>query len=143
MKKFGTNYWPVGPSPRRNVSHATIKFMNLVQKPGELTSTYIVCLREASEDCVFGDTVNQRIREQVLLSGNNTKLKRKAMENDWNLTQIINHGKLMEDSSRQMEDMPVRRSNGDTKNRIPVVVKQDDESKKSHTRRYFCLKPDR
>ena len=134
-------YW----TPRRNVSHATMKFMNLVQKPGEPTSTYIVRLREASEDCDFGDAdaVNRRIREQVLLSGNNTKLKRKAMESDWNLTQIINHAKLMEDSSRQMEDMSMRRLNGNIESSIPVVVKQEEESKKTRTRRYSHLKPDR
>ena len=85
--------------------------MNLVQKPNEPTSTNIVHLRDASEDCDFGDAdaVNRKIREQVLLSGNNTKLKRKAMESDWNIAQIINHAKLMEDSSRQMEDMSMKR----------------------------------
>ena len=73
MKKFGTNCWPIGPL--KGMRH--MKFMNLVQKPGEPTSTYIVRLREASEDCDFGDAdaVDRRIREQVLLSGNNTKLK--------------------------------------------------------------------
>ena len=127
------------------MSHATMKFMNLVQKPDEPTSTYIVRLREASEDCDFGDAdaVNRSIREQVLLSGNNTKLKRKAMESDWNLTQIINHAKLMEDSSHQTEDMSMRRHNGNIKSNIPVIVKQEDESKKTRTRRYSHLKPDR
>ena len=134
-------YW----TPGRNVSHATMKFMNLVLKPGEPTSTYIVRLREASEDSDFGDAdaVNRRIREQVLLSGNNTKLKRKATESDWNLTQIINHAKLMEDSSCQMEDMLMRRHNGNIKSSIPVVVKQEDESNKIRTRRYSHLKPDK
>ena len=134
-------YW----TPRTNVSHATMKFMNLVQKLGEPTSTYIVRLREASEDCDFedADAVNRRIREQLLLSGNNTKLKRKAMDSDWNITQIINHSKLMEDSSRQMEDMSMRRLNGNIKSRIPVVVKQEDESKKTRTRRYSHLKLER
>ena len=79
----------------------------------------------------------------MLLSGNNTKLKRKAMESDWNLTQIINHAKLTEDSSRQMEDMSMRRLNGNIESSIPVVVKQEDESKKTRTRRYSHLKPDR
>ena len=132
-------------TPRRNVSHATMKFMNLVQKPDEPTSTYIVHMKEASEDCDFGDAdaVNRRIREQVLLSGNNTKLKRKAMESNWNLTQIVNHAKLMADSSRQMEDMSMRRLSGNIKSSIPVVVKQEDESKKTRTRRYSQLKPDR
>ena len=79
----------------------------------------------------------------MLLSGNNTKLKRKAMESDWNLSQIINHAKLMEDSSRQMEDMSMRRLNGNIESSIPIVVKQVDESKKTRTRRYSHLKRDR
>ena len=62
------------------------------------------------------------------------------MENDWNL---FNHAKLMEDSSRQMKDMSIRRHNGNIKSSIPVVVKQEDESEKTRTRRYSHLKPDR
>ena len=65
------------------------------------------------------------------------------MESDWNLTQIINHAKLMEDSSRQMEDMSMRRLNSNIESSIPVVVKQEDESKKTRTKRYSHLKPDR
>ena len=49
----------------------------------------------------------------------------------------------MEDSSRQMEDMSMRRLNGNIESSIPVVVKQEDESKKTRTRRYSHLKPDR
>ena len=65
------------------------------------------------------------------------------MESDWNVTQIINHAKLMEDSSRQIEDISMRRLSGNIKSSIPVVVKQEDESKKTHTRRYSHLKPNK
>ena len=93
-------------------------------------------MREASEDSDFGDAdaVNRRIMEQVLLRGNNMKLKRKAMESDWSLTQIIYHAKLMEDSSRQMEDMSTRRPNSNIKISIKSVQSALNDLKHSPKR---------
>ena len=62
-------------------------FMLLKPKPGEATQGFVIRLREAATDCGLGESsiVDNQVREQTLMNGNNNKLRRKAMKNDWDL----------------------------------------------------------
>lgn len=81
-------------------------------------------MRAAAADCDFGEAadINRRIREQILMNGNNIKLWQRAV------------AKLMEDSLRQIDDM---KSMKDTQ----VKDEPDDSHQinKVRTRRYLHL----
>ncbi len=63
--------------PKKNVIHERACFHQRVQRPGEKAECYIRALYELSENCEFGASRNEHIRDRLVVGIRDKELSRK------------------------------------------------------------------
>jgi hypothetical protein len=91
--------------PQANVPYERSVFRSMAQSENETIEQYITRLRQRAETCEFGnqETIDERIRDQIIDKCVRHNLRRKLLEKGRNLTltQVREIARAMEDSERQ------------------------------------------
>ena len=88
--------------PQRNKFYARYLFLKMTPKAGESTITFATRLRENVLECEFGDNLEERILEHLILTSNNDHLVQNCIKKCWTLSEFLTEARLYEDVAFQV-----------------------------------------
>ena len=77
VKKVSDHY-----HPKPSVTIQRFTFNSRVRKPGEPIAVYIVELRRLSQDCEFGETLEEMLRDRLVCGISDTRIQRRFFSED-------------------------------------------------------------
>ena len=89
--------------PRRNKYYARYLFLKMTPRAGETTISFATRLRENALECEFGDNLEERILENLILTSNNDYLVQKCIKECWTLSEFLTEARLSEDVAFQVQ----------------------------------------
>ena len=101
---------------RINVEFEIFKFRQAMQESGESVDQFYARLRQLSKHCNF-DKPDDEIKNQIILNTNNRKLRKYALCEKPSLMKILERGKLLEQTEKQINEME-NASNALTVNKV-------------------------
>ena len=104
--------------PRKNKDYARFKFGNLSQQTNENMAQYYPRIREIAKKCEFTNE-NEAMRDHLIKTLTNKRLRVKTIRNNWSLTQIPDESAIEEESTFQADE-------------IEKKLKSDTEYQKVH-----------
>ena len=90
----------------RNKTLANFEFHKLKQTEEESFDTYVLRIKHeasacdikcTSATCTVQDTM---VRDQIIIGTNNSEIRKNALKNQWNLTDLISNGRALEAATR-------------------------------------------
>ena len=97
------------PTPPKYLQRT--KFENRIRKPNESIQQYVAAIREISEHCQFGDTLEERLCEKVVRGINDEHIQRQLLrEKDLNLQKAVEIAHATSITAKGAKEM----SNGET-----------------------------
>ena len=90
--------------PRKNKDYARFQFGNLTQDAHESMAKYYTRLRDIAKKCEFGDE-NDAIRDHIIKTMTNNRLRTKAIRHNWTLTQILDETAIEEETTAQTQEI--------------------------------------
>lgn len=89
--------------PRKNTTHEKACFCKRVQKLGEMAESFIRALYELSENCDFGETKSEHIRDRLVVSIRDEELLRRLqLMSDLTLETAVQKVRQAEDVAEQI-----------------------------------------
>lgn len=131
--------------PRLSKTYERQKFREMRPSPGEKFDTFVIRLRKQAAYCDFGDQLESMVVDQIITTTTDVSLKRKCLEKDYNLEEILVIGRTHESVQMQISDLEAR--NGNPLNANAVQPEADFEgsvlkvrSKPGGPRRFRCFR---
>ena len=87
--------------PKKNKDFARFQMSELKQQNHERLADYYAKLREISRKCEYGDHENDAIRDHLIRTMLNHRIRSKAIRENWNLDRILNETALEEETEQQ------------------------------------------
>ena len=91
-------------SPKINTEFEVFEFRQMRQELNETLDSYVTRLRQKSLNCEFHNIDNE-IKSQIIQGTTNNKLRRKALEENVNLPNLLLMGRTMEQAALQADRM--------------------------------------
>ena len=91
--------------PQRNKYYARYLFLKTTPKAGESTISFATRLRENALECEFGDNLEERILEHLILKSNNDHLVENCIKKCWTLSEFLSEAKLYENVAFQVQQI--------------------------------------
>ena len=108
--------------PRKNKDYARFQFGNLTQNSNESMAKHYARIRE-----------NEPIRDQVIKTMTNSRLRGKAIRHNWTLTQILDEAAIEEETNAQASEID-RHLKGTTNNpKIKFIEKKKQTTRPEQT----------
>ena len=89
--------------PQRNKYYARYVFLKMTPKAGESTISFATRLRENAHECEFGDNLEERILEHLILTSDNDHLVQNCIKKCWTLSEFLTEARLYEDVAFQVQ----------------------------------------
>ena len=80
------------------------KFKQMCQQPNERIESFIIRLRNQSNKCNFGSSLEMMIIDQIVEKGNNLRIRSRILERDFNLYELQNMANTLEAKMEEKED---------------------------------------
>ncbi|XP_077864573.1 uncharacterized protein LOC144350094 [Saccoglossus kowalevskii] len=96
--------------PQKCVDHHVYVFRKEVQKPDENVSEFSTRLQLLARKCEFDD-VNLEIKRQIIQGTTSVRLRRKAIEQSLDLTDLLKTARAMETADEQTSEIERQQSN--------------------------------
>ena len=87
-------------APHQNITYEVYNFRQAKQKEEESLDSYHTRLRQLAKTCKFTDT-DKEIKEHIILSCSSNSLRRRALREDYSLTDLLKIGRALEISETQ------------------------------------------
>ena len=88
--------------PRKNKDYARFQFGNLTQNSNKSMAKYYARIRDTARKCEFSNE-NESIRDHVIKTMTNSRLRGKAIRHNWTLTQILDEAAIEETNAQASE----------------------------------------
>lgn len=88
--------------PRVSKSYERQKFRQMLPGPNEKLDTFVIRLRKQASYCDFGDQADGMVVDQVIATTKNQQLRRKCLEKDHTLDQLVALGRTLESVDHQL-----------------------------------------
>ena len=93
-------------APRPSVIMERFKFNKRDRKEGESIATYVACLRKMTEFCEFGTTLNEMLRDRLVVGVNDERIQQRLLsEKELTWEAAISKARSMEAAASNMRDM--------------------------------------
>ena len=93
-------------NPKKNVDYEVYLFRKLKQEQDENMHQFYVRVKQQGNKCDFGANTEKEIKQQLVLSTNNNKLRRYAFKNtEVSLTDFLTYAKQLEDSELKADEV--------------------------------------
>ena len=90
--------------PKKNKDYARFQMGNLTQEIGEPLARYHARIREIAKKCDYNDE-NEAIRDHLIKTIRNKRIRIKAIRNNWTLQQILDEAAIDEEANQQAREM--------------------------------------
>ena len=111
------------------------EFRSLKQEPGESIDAYVSRLRRKAKHCNFAD-VDKELKSQIIQCTMSSRLRRRAIREALDLTNIIKAGRAYEASERAAK--LIEGDKTEEVNKIKHMHKQKKNSQKNEKQCYKC-----
>lgn len=114
------------------------KFYNRSRQPAESISTFLAELRAIADDCNFGDTLNEMLRDRLVCGVNDKVIQKRLLsETDLSLDNMVKVAQAMESAAKNSVTM----SNGVTgASKAEDVHKTDSQHRKKSAGKSSCYR---
>ena len=104
--------------PKPSTIVQRFKFHSRSRKPGESVATYIAELKRLSEDCEFGDFLQEMLRDRVVCGINDPRIQRRLLaESDLTYKSAFELAQSMETADRNTSDLQAAPSRSEPHNK--------------------------
>ena len=114
--------------PKKNVDYETYIFRQAKQEKHENADAFCTRLRKLAATCEFGN-VEREIKSQILIGCTSTRLRRRALREDMDLTELLKHARSLEITEQQAKDI----ERGESVNALHQGHKQRGPQEKKNT----------
>ena len=108
--------------PKKNKDFARFQMSELKQQNHERLADYYAKLREISRKCEYGDHENDAIRDHLIRTMLNHRIRSKAIRENWNLDRILNETALEEETEQQAKAISSKIDAERSKERIKKIA---------------------
>uniref|UniRef100_A0A1A8IVJ0 Peptidase A2 domain-containing protein n=1 Tax=Nothobranchius kuhntae TaxID=321403 RepID=A0A1A8IVJ0_NOTKU len=132
-------------SPQKNVVFERHQFWSYPMSPGIVVDRYITELRQKSKDCEFGPNVDDMIRDKLVFSINDSRLKERLLhDKDLTLNKAIEICRSAEAAKTQIQAMQlnpvVQDASVDTLKKTPHNLRPGQGRIKASNKQTVCTK---
>ena len=93
-------------SPKKNIDYEVYLFRKLKQEQDETIHQFYVRAKQQGNKCDFGAQIDKEIKQQLVLSTNNNKLRRYAFKNtEVSLKDFLIYAKQLEDAEQKADEV--------------------------------------
>ena len=94
-------------APQTNIAYEVYNFRQARQNQGESLDSYHVRLRQLAKTCDFVD-IDKEIKEHIILSCTSSTLRRRALQEEYDLNKLLKVGRSLEISESQARHLEGR-----------------------------------